>query len=67
MCILNTRSAIKRMGVKQFKDFISENCYRRIRFTKENSYYSMRCQKKKDLLLVATNLTEKIIDGSNAK
>ena len=55
------------MGVKQFKDFISENCYRRIRFTKENSYYSMRCQKKKDLLLVATNLTEKIIDGSNAK
>ena len=47
MCILNTRSAIKRMGVKQFKDFIFENCYRRIRFTKENSYYSMRCQKKK--------------------
>ena len=41
MRILNTRSAIKRMGVKQLKDFIFENCYRRIRFTKEKTYYSM--------------------------
>ena len=31
-----------------------ENYYRRIRFTKENSYYSVKHEKKKDLLSLAT-------------
>ena len=34
------------MTIKE-RDFIHENYYRQIRFTKENSYYSMKCQKKK--------------------
>ena len=31
------------------------------------SYYSMKHQKKKDLLLLATKLIEKMLDVSNAK
>ena len=59
MYILNIHSAIKKMKIKELKDFIFENYYRQIEFTKENSYYSMKHQKKKDLLLLATKLIEK--------
>ena len=44
-----------------------ENYYRKIRFPKENSYNSMKHQKKKDLLLLATKLILKIPDVTNAK
>ena len=43
-----------------------ENYYRQIGFPKENSYYSMK-RLKKDLLLLATKLREKIPNDSNAK
>ena len=33
------------MTIKELRDFIFENYYRRIGFTKENSYYSMKHQK----------------------
>ena len=36
-----------------------------MRFAKENSYYSMKHQKKKDLQLFATTSTEKILDRHN--
>ena len=55
------------MTVKELKDFIFENYYRQIGFTKENSYYLVKYQKEKDLLLLATKLIEKIPDASNAK
>ena len=55
------------MTIKELKDFIFENYYRRIRFPKENSYYLMKHQKKKDLLLLPTKLIEKIPNASNAK
>ena len=42
------------MAIKELRDFIFKNYYRKIGFTKENSYYSMKHQKKKDLLLLAT-------------
>ena len=42
---------------KTQKYFISENYYRQIVFTKENSYYAMEHQKKNDLLLLTTKLT----------
>ena len=29
------------MSINEIKDFIFENCYKRIAFSKENSYYSM--------------------------
>ena len=50
---------MKRMTIKQFRDFIFESYYRRIGFTKENSYYSMKHQKKKDLLSFVTKLLKK--------
>ena len=46
MCILNIASAIKRITVNELRDFIFENYYRRIGLSKENSYYSMKYQKK---------------------
>ena len=57
MYILNIASAVKKMSVSEIRD--SENYYKRIGFSKENSYYSVRHQKKKDLLFFATKSTEK--------
>ena len=62
MYILNIANTLKKMTVKELKDFVRENCYKQIEFSKENSYYSMKSQKKKkkkDLLSFTTKLTEK--------
>ena len=45
MYILNVPKAIKKMSVDEIKEFNFENYYKRIRFSKENSYYSMKCSK----------------------
>ena len=50
------------MSIKELKDFIHENY-----FPKENSYYSMKHQKKTNVLLLSTKLIEKIPDATNAK
>ena len=55
------------MSVNEIRDFIFENYYKQIEFSEENSQYSMKHQKKKDLQLFATKLTEKISDPQNAK
>ena len=60
-------SAIKKMTAKELKDFIFENVYTRLGFARENSYYSMKHQKKTDLHLFATKLRKKKTDPSNAK
>ena len=52
-------SAIKKMTAKELKDFIFENVYTRLGFARENSYYSMKHQKKTDLHLFATKLRKK--------
>ena len=50
------------MTLKECKEFILENYYKQIGFDKENSYYSMKNQKKtKDLLLLATKLIKKCL------
>ena len=59
MYILNIAWAIK----NEFKDF--EKYYKRIGFSEENSYYSMKHLKKK--LFLANKLIEKITDSRNAK
>ena len=59
--------AIKKMSVKEIIEFIFENYYKRIGLFKENSYYSMNYQKRKDFLLLANKLIEKIPDPGNAK
>ena len=56
MYILNIAKAIQKMSVNEIKYFIFENYYKRIGFSKENSYYSMRLLKKKDVLLLANKL-----------
>ena len=56
------------MIVNEIRDFIIfGNYYKRIGFSKENSYYSMKRLKRKDLLLISTKLTEKIPNPRNAK
>ena len=54
------------MTIKELKNFYIYY-YRQVWFSKENSYYSMKCQKKKDLLLLAIVLIEKIPGATNAK
>ena len=45
--ILNIAKAIKKTSINEIKDFIFENYYKRIGFSKESSYYSMKPLKKK--------------------
>ena len=53
------------MTIKELKNFYIYY-YRQVWFSKENSYYS-RKWKKKDLLLLAIKLIERIPDATNAK
>ena len=55
------------MPVNEIRDFIFENYYKIIGFSKESSYYSMKCLKRKDLLLLANKFIEKVPNPCNAK
>ena len=55
------------MTMKELKNFIYENYYRQVWFPKENSHYSIKYQRKKDLLWLAIKLTVKIPDATNTK
>ena len=55
MYILNITKAIKKMKVKELKAFIFEIYHQRMGFAKENSYYLMKHQKKKDSQLLQLN------------
>ena len=57
MHIVNIANALKKMTVNEIKDFIYGNYCKRIGFYKENCYYLMKQQKKKDLQLFVTKLT----------
>ena len=46
MYTLNIANAIKKMTVNKPRDFVFENYDRRIVFSNENSYYSLKYQKK---------------------
>ena len=67
MYILNIAKAIKKISVNEIKDFIFENYYKRIVFSKENSSYSMEYLKKKVLLLLENKLVEEVPHPRNAK
>ena len=67
MYILNIARAIKRVSGNEIWEVIFESYYKKIGFPKENSYYSTKRLEKKDLLLLATKLREKIPDFVNAK
>ena len=49
MYILNISRATKKMLVIEVKDFIFENYYKLIAFSKKNSHYSMKRFKKKEI------------------
>ena len=53
MYILNILNAIKKITIKEITNFIYEKYYRRVKFPRENSYYSIKHQKKKEFLLLA--------------
>ena len=42
MYFLNIAKDIKKMSINEIKDFIFENYYKRIGFSKEISYYSVK-------------------------
>ena len=42
MYILNIARAIKKMSVNEIREIIFENYYKKIGFSKENSYSSMK-------------------------
>ena len=44
--------------MKDLGEFIFENYYKRIGFTKEDNYYSLKKQRK-DLVFLAINITKK--------
>ena len=44
---------MKKMSINEIKDFIFENYYKRVGFSKESSCYSMKHLKKKKRFLVA--------------
>ena len=67
MYTLNIIKAIRKIPVNDIRDFIIENYYKRIGFSKEDSYYSMKCLKRKYLLLFTNKLIEKLPDPRNAQ
>ena len=64
MYILNIAIAIKRFHKRHF---VFEIYYKRIGFSKENSYYSIKRLEKRDLLFLPNKLIENIPDPRNAK
>ena len=67
MYILNITRTIEKKSVNKIRDFIFENYFQKIGFSKENNYYSMKRLKKKDLLLLAKKLIEKKSHPHNAE
>ena len=67
MYTLNIARTIKKMFVNDIRDFIFENYYKRIGFSKESNYYSTKHLKRKDLFLLANKLIENVPDPRNAK
>ena len=55
------------MSVNEIRDFIFQNCYKKIGFSKKSSYYSLKRLKRKVLLLLANKLIEKVPDPRYAK
>ena len=67
MNTLNIVRVIKKISVNEIRNFVFENFFKRIGFSKENSFYSLKRLKRKDLLLLANKLKEKVPDPHNAK
>ena len=51
------------MTFNELWDFIYDNCYKGVRFNKENTYYSLKRQKK--VTIICNQINRKILDLSN--
>ena len=65
MYTLNIIKAIKTKCINEIKVFIFENYYKRIGFSKKSRYSSMKRLNKKDLFLLANELSKSIPDPRN--
>ena len=61
MYILNIVRAVKKMPINKIRGFIFENYYKRIGFSKKNSYYSMKCFTKKRFVVAYKQINTKNI------
>ena len=55
------------MSSNEIKNIFFKKYYKKIAFSKENSYYSMKHLKKKVLLLLLNKIIEIVPDPCNAK
>ena len=56
--VISIVGAIKKMTIKELKDFVYEKYYKWVRFIKESTYYSTKHQRR-SFLSFATKLIEK--------
>ena len=55
------------MSLNDIRDLFFDNYYKRIGFSEESSYFSMKHLKRNELLLLANKLMQKVPDRRNAK
>ena len=67
MHIINITRAIKNMSINKIRNFIFENYYERIRYSKENCYQSMKHLKRRRFIVVCIQINKKISDLWNFK
>ena len=49
MSIINIATAITKISVNEIRDFIFENYFKRMAFSKKHDYHSMKCLEKKKI------------------
>ena len=62
MYIVIIARGIKKMSVNEIKDFMFENDYKLIGFSKEINYYSMKRLKKKRFVVAFEQINRKILN-----
>ena len=67
MYIVDIARAIKKMNANEIRDFIYGNYYKRIVFSKKESYCSLKRLKKERLLSLENKLIKNVADPRNAK
>ena len=65
MYILNSGSGIKETTIKKIRDFIFENCYKWIGFSKENNYYSAKSLSNWNLIIRRIPQQPKTFENAN--
>ena len=58
---------IKMVSVNKIRDFTLENYYKQIGFSKESSYYSIKCFKKINYCSLTNKLAAKVPDCCNVE